>query len=507
LILFLLQTAFAGDDLAAPAESRATVVQPEVPAAGGLSFFGTFQARATASNLTSTNPFLDGQVIGDVGGTNGIVVDPATTSAYTEQRANGFFRYAPPMLSGKAGLTAAFEVDFAFGDRSYGTGGNTGGGFGADQVNLQTRRLHADFWHRGGHDVHAIVGLQFVGDSVSDPTTSTPDDLLRSGSRLMFFGSEAAGVAVYGRLHDAGGDVLRWRLGTFALVEQGLSSPDDAWLNVADVEVDPAYGVRAGLHAWYLQDRTEGTGGALGLGPTSGLWEMQGGPKYDIFDGHEPPEDPEIFADLGWIGLDGAYNAGLTLDDFGVSGAAFLNVGRLYAPIAHDDLVRGALFDVEGRWRWNQGKGSVARAEVLVSSGDSADPDTYSGVVTGNAYGVAGAFYATHGTLLLFPDPRSINRMTPVLTDVSGRGQGIRALTASFGYDPIPDRLNVTLGGGTATNAAGEAWGSEINAKISYEPMPLLEFAAYGAYLAPGSASGLTESPWAAYAAIDWLVL
>ena len=506
-MIVFLPVAFAGDDLAAPPESRAAVIEPTRPEPGGLAFFATFQARTGATDTASTNPLLDGQVIGDLGGTNGVVVDPTVVAAYTEQRANAFFTYRPKLLSGHAALTAAFEIDFAFGDRAYGTGGNTGGGFGGDMVNLQTRRLHADFWAtRGKHDIHALVGLQFLGDGVSDPTAVAPDDLLRSGGRLMFFGSEAAGVAVYGRMHDAFGDRLRWRLGAFTLAEQGNSRPDDTSLLVADAEFTPAYAVRVGAHAWYLQDRSGGTGGALGLGPTSALSEMQGGPRLDPYDGYPPPEGAEILADLGWFGVDAAYNPRLDLADVGLTGAAFVNVGRLYAPIVHDDRVLGALFDVEARWRYARGAGSVARAEALVTTGGGVDPDRYGGVVTGNSYGVAGAFHATHGLLLLFPDARAINRLTPVLTDVSGRGRGVRALTASVGYDLVPDRVTVAAAGGHAVAADGATWGTEIDARVAVVPLPLLEVAVYGGVLAPGAASGLAAAPWAVYGAINWLI-
>lgn len=503
-MILAIAPAWAGDELAAPPESR--VVQPEAPVPGGLTFFATFQLKGGASDTASTNPLLDGQVIGDLGGTNGVVVDPTVVSAATEQRANAFFTYRPKLLSGHAALTAAFEIDFAYGDRAYGTGGNTGGGFGGDMVNLQTRRLHADVWaHRGKHDVHGVLGLQFVADGVNDPTAGTPDDLLRSGGRLMFFGSEAAGAAVYGRYRTDFGDRVKWRLGAFTLAEQAMSAPDDVTLLVADAAWAPAYAVQVGAHAWYLQDRSGGTGGALGVGPTSGLSEMQGGPKLDLYDGYPPPEDAAIYADLGWFGVDASYDPRLDLADWGVSGAAFVNVGRLYAPIVHDDRVRGALVDVEGRWRYAPGAGSIARIEATYATGGG-DADTYGGVVTGNSYGVAGAFFATHGLLLMFPDPRSINRLTPVLTDASARGRGLLAVTGGVGYDVVRDRVTVGVSGGHAQAADGQAWGDEIDGHVAVVPLPLLEVSAHAGALAPGPASGLTATPWTAYVAVNWVI-
>jgi hypothetical protein len=129
-----------------PPESRYAEAVPKAAEPRELSAFALFQVRTTTTDLTSTNPLLDGQVVGTLGGTNGVIVDDEATSAFTEQRTNLFATWRPRATSGQAALTAAFELDWAFGDRAYGTGGNLGGGFGADQVNLQTRRLYASFF-------------------------------------------------------------------------------------------------------------------------------------------------------------------------------------------------------------------------------------------------------------------------------------------------------------------------------------------------------------------------
>ncbi len=446
--------------------------------------------------------------MGRLGGTNGVVVDPTVTAAYTEQRVNAFFTYGPPMLDGKASLTAAFEVDFAFGDRSYGIGGNVGGGFGGDQVNLQTRRLHADFFpSKGNHSAHVIVGLQFLADGVADPTRSTPDQMMRSGGRLAFFASEAAGASVYGRWTDDWGTRLRYRAGVFTLAESGLSLPDDVLLAVGDLELRPAQATGVGLHLWYLQDRSGGLGGALGLGPTSALYELQGGASLDPYDGLPPPEGAPIDADLFWTGLDAGYNAALDRGPVGVHGVAVANLGRIYAPIVHDDDVVGGFVDLEARFRFAPGDGSVARVEGLYSTGAGDDPLRYGGVVTGNAYGIAGALMPTHGTMLLFPDPRAINRLVAVVSDASGAGLGIAAVSGSVGYDLVPSRINLLGRAATAFTAAGESWGTEVGGAINARPLPLCDVGLHVATVLPGPAAQLTAAPWAGYLALDWLVL
>lgn len=491
-----------------PTESRLAEARPAPAPHDPFDAFALFQARTTASDLTSTNPLLDGQVVGVLGGSNGVIVDPEVRSLYTEQRTGVFFTWRPQVADGKAALHAAFELDWAFGDRSYGTGGNLGGGFGADQVNLQTRRLYASFYPRlsTGHDLHVAVGLQFVGDSVADPTTATPDELLRSGGRLMFWGSEAAGVAAYGRIHDAWSTRLRYRAGAFTLIEQGLGAPDDVLLLVADASVRPTWSTDLGLHAWYIQDRSGGTGGALGSGPTSDLWALQGGPALDPYDGFPPPADATIDADVVWLGADVAHNAPLTEGPVGVHAVVVGNFGRIYAPIAQDDAISGLVADAEARVRWTRGRGSVLRAELLWASPMGIDPGRYGGPVTGNAWGVAGAVWSTHGTLLLHPDPGSINRMVAVVSDVSGEGRGLTSISASAGLDPIPDRLTVTATGAHALDSRGIPHGTELNGKIAVQPLPFCSIgAAAGSVLLP-AASPLAANPWTVLGTVDWLV-
>jgi hypothetical protein len=489
-----------------PPEARLATVQPASADPGSVSVLGLFQVRSTVSDLASTNPLLDGQVVGQLGGTNGMIVDPTVLAAHSEQRVGLFTRWAPTALSGLAALNGAVEVDFAFGDQAYGVGGNTGGGFGADQVNLQTRRLFASFYPPVGHTLHVALGLQFLADGVRDPSTATLDGLQRSGGRMMFFGSEAAGLGLYGTVSDRWGDRLRYRLGTFTLLEQGLAEPDDVWLSLADVTVHPGWNSEVGAHLWYLQDRSAGTGGALGIGPTSALAELQTGGRLDPFDGQAPPEEAELHADVVWTGVDGGLNPQLDRGPVGVHGLAIATIGRLYAPIVHDDDLLGLTVSGEVRWRYTAGSGSLITASALATTGDDADPQRYTGVLTGNAWGVAGAVHGSHGMLLLLPDPGSINRMVSVVPDISGGGAGVRAWTATAGYDPIPSRLTTTVGIGHATDADGSPLGTELNARVVGRPLPLLDLSLRAAVVDPGWAAPVSEAPWMITAAVDWLV-
>ncbi|MCB9766234.1 MAG: hypothetical protein H6739_41045 [Alphaproteobacteria bacterium] len=522
MTLLLLAALAQASEPGAPIEARATEdaaraeeqgVKPTLPKPGnGLKFLGLVQFKPTATNLTSTNPFLDGQVIGALGGTSGMTAGESA-GFYTEQRVGAFFTYAPPILDGHAALSAGFEVDWAMGDQSYSTGGNVGGGFGADGVNLQTRRMNVSLKPDlpGGHRLHVIVGMQWLGDSVNDPTASRPDDLFRSGGRVMFWGSEAAGVAAYGGYETGWGDRLRYRLGAFSLYERGLTEPDDVWIAVVDVQAHPLYATTVGGHAWALRDRSGGQQGLLGVGPSSSLAEWQGAARLDLRPDGEGTA-PAISTDLYWLALDAAYNHNLAKGPLGATALALLNTGTVYGQGVPNVPVRGFVGDAEVRLRYAEGKGSVIRVEGLYVSADDPDTQRYEGVFTGNTYGIVGAVHLTHGCLLLFPDPFSINRQLAVVYDTSAAGRGLLAVSGSVGYDVIPSRLTVRGGAAHAHEPGVGHYGTELNASVIAEPWLFLRTGLHAATVVgrdvppAGASEGLPRNPWMVYGSLDWVV-
>lgn len=492
------------EDAGAPIEARAKSVQPAEPAPGsGFTFMGMLQSRAVMTSLATTNPFLDGQVMGLLGGTNGTTVSADERAMAVEQRGLGFFTFAPPILDGRFEMGAAFEVDYVWGDQSYSTGGNTGGAFGGDQVNLQTRRLYGAWKPRhGGHRWNVVGGLQFVADGATDPSAARPDDLFRSGGKLMFWGSEATGISVYGRYSSAMWEKVRYRLGAYTLYEEAVGSADDVTLFMADAALHPASGTLLGLHAWYLRDNAGGEGGGLfGSGPTSPLAELQGAGVVDVTgDGTWAETD----AGLVWLGADLAHNHDLSRGRLGATAVAMANVGRLYVTDYADIPVAGLLADAELRYRYAPGMGSVLRVEALYTTGDN-DPDDgrYTGVITGNSYGIVGAVYASHGTLLLFPDSSAINRQVALVYDVSDQGRGLLGFTGSAGYDLLPNKLSATAGGGVARVPGGDLVGTELNLRLRYKPWMFANLELAGAVV---KGSDLPATPWTVLLYFDSLV-
>lgn len=507
---------------APPAESRKAEaearmedgahVQPRAPDAGsGFSFLGLMQTRAITSNVIPTNPILDGQIIGVIGGTNQTTVLPRDgqldldgdgkpdedqgATGVVEQRMTGLFRYAPPVYDGELSFTAGFEIDFNWGDQSYNVGGNTGGGMGGDMVNLQTRRLHATYAKRwAGHELEVVSGLQFVGGSVYNPATATPDNLFRSGLSTTFFGTEAAGVTAYGRVHNRWGDRFRYKTGLYTLIEQGSARIDDATMLMVDLAVQPEHALWIGLHAWALQDRTHGTGGLLGNGPSSSLSELQGGPRLDFRVG-DMDINPWVDGDFGWLAGDVGFNHALLQGPFGFSAVAGVNGGKIYVKEQLDVPVRGWFSNGELRLRYLPGGKSIARLGWVATSRDGNGRDAYTGVITANHYGIVGAIYATHDCYLLFPDPMSINRMTALVGDVSNRGEGLRSITSSVGADLWPGKLDAKLGAGHATDGNGSTMGTEVNGKLTAHPWMLTDLSVIAAKVVGSELRGLDDRP------------
>jgi hypothetical protein len=480
------------------------VLPAESAPKGGFSAFAFVQSRLSASSVETNSPFLDSQVVGRLGGTNGTAVPGGVRSDVAEFRTNLFLRWAPKVLDGRAALHAAFEVDFVHGDASYDNRGNAGGAFGADQVNLQTRRLNVSIDHEVGqaHRLWAVIGQQFVADGAYDPARARPDDLFRTGGGLKFFGSEAAGVTVYGQHAGPSGDLLHWRTGAYKLWEQGASAFDDVTLLMADAQVSPAHNVSLGLHAWQLRDRSGGTAGPLGVGASSSLSELQGGPRLDFrldSEGVAPP----VSADLFWFTADAAYNHTLGAGPVGVRGSLTLNNSWFYATNVPDRNGIGWLVDLEGRVRVAPGQGSLVRVGGVLATDDNPTLPGYGGVITGNSYGIVGAAWATHDTYLLFPDPGAINRQVAVVYDVSNRGDGLVAATASAGYDVSPDLLNVRVGGGRAWTQGFDHLGTEVNGRVDWRPLPFFHTGLTAAAVLGTDQPGL---PWTTFGYLEWLV-
>lgn len=492
---------------------------------GPLDFVGFFFTRATVNNIYNGSQALQGATVGRLFGDNLTTTGP--TAAYIEQRAIGFFDYRPEVASGRAALRTGFEVDFTFGDAANAADPNIGGGFNGDTVNIQTKRLAAEV--ELGAGLLLSVGLQPIADTARNPMRAAPDDLVHGGTKLAFWGTDAAGVNLFGswgRRHHA-------RVGVYTLFEResGVYDIDDEQavgagdilLLMADAELGVAPRLKVGGHLWYLRDAA-GVLRSAGLGPGSVPARLNGATPLSLGGPWK--------GDVVWLGADVTWNRWLAGGPFSAHGFFVANIGTFQPEAPTEDgptfddtpaELLGFMFDGEIGWRWGRTDGDRLQLEVLYATGDDTPGDrTLSNVVTGNNFGLPGALHASHGAMLLFPDYRVVNRQVAVVYDPGNEGFGVMAGFASFAVDLLPNALNLRLGTALAGAAAaapendGRFIGVEGNAELMYRPMPFLWFGAHGAVVRlgkfleqriyrGGDFPQPDGRPWTAFATMTWV--
>jgi len=490
-----------------------------------LRFLGVFASKATLTNVNATG-LLTNQVVGRLYSEQNGTTTSAEGRGFMESRALGFFDYQPQSVNGRARLKAGFEVDFTFGDAANGVGGNAGGAVNGDQVNLQTKRLLVELDLAAG--LTLVVGLQPLADSAFNPTQADPTDLLLGGGRLVFWGTDASGVSLFGRR----GDHVA-RLSLFHLNINDASEDDDTLLWMGDAQLQLTGDLTAGLHAWLLRDRSGPKGGGVDSLAQS---RYVGGTPLSL-------GVDSAHATLGWLGADVSLNRARRGAPLSLDLAAFMNMGSFEVvpgacraarvpcaappldarPEAAPDLV--AFFvDAQLGYRWGAGDGDAVTLGVMYATGDNNPEDrTLSSVVTGNAFGTPGALFAHHRALLLFPDPRSVNRHVGVIYDPGNLGYGLQAVMGSASADLLPETLNLKAGAAYAAAAAlpldapARAIGVELNAELLYRPAPFLWLGAHGGAVRLGrflesaarapSALPTSRAPWTAALSLTWVQL
>jgi len=502
--------------LAAPAAASPWTVAPEAPQ---LEFTGLFFGRATHSNVVSTSGFLDNQVSGRFGSRDNGSTTRADGDTIIEQRALGFFDFKPRMLDGHATLRAGFEIDFAWGDVANTAVNNAGGAINGDVVNLQTKRLQADF--DLGCGLTLVAGLQTLADSAHRPTETSPDTLVHGGTKLAFWGTDAAGLSLFGRWDRR----LSARLGYFLLYENATDTNDDVHLTMLDADAAVAPEVRLGGHLWWLADGARGRGSALGAGPGAPLAAYNGATRFRL--------GPDTASgNLVWGAVDASYNRALESGPLSIAGFVAVNKGAfevhpfggLRPPGSTFDAtpvdLLGAMADIEIGWRWGVTQGDALWVEGLYATGDDTPTDrTVSSVVTGNAYAIPGALQVSHRSLLLLPDVKAVNRQVAAVYDPGNLGYGVMAAFVNGSGDLVRNLLNLKLGVAAAQAAArpvdgGRQIGVEINGELVWRPLPMLWVGAHAAWLRLGSFYARDRvnlddpprhNPWTTFGTLTWV--
>jgi hypothetical protein len=485
-----------------------------------------FFTRATVTNQLADPSGLKGVSLGPFGSTVGSAVRTGDSSRtfYVEQRWIPVIGYTPNFADGLATFRAQLEIDFTWGLAANQVQPNQGGGFNADQINVQTKNVNVSIYPTRDPDQLTItLGTQSFYDSVYEPATTSLFDIVKTGYKLAFLGTDATGVSVYSKL---GG------LSKLSFIPIGSAQPDKAskndarfayaYLFTADYGYQIQPGTVVGASFWHLKDDTKGAAyafeGLVKSGPSSaGLGSFTGTSRFNM-------DDP--VGSVESVGANFHHNLNYATSDFSASGFVMYNFGKFTntkekSKLLPEVSVSGLAANLELAYRWGRTNNDVLTLEGMFTTGDS-DPNDgeYKSAFTMNHYGLPGAVWFNHKTLLLFPFTSTVNNYTGAVTDISNQGFGLTSAIVSAAADLVPNKLNLKLGAATAQSSVtpppltkggperGRFIGIEGNIELKYHLRYLMTVGLHFAYMKKGSFyygnPELADDPWAAFTTFTW---
>jgi hypothetical protein len=489
-----------------------------------ISYFFT---RLSVTNQLGDPAGLRGVALGPFGtglGSN-TRVTPGSEAFFIEQRWIPVIEYSPWFVDDLAAVRAQFEIDFMWGLGANAVQQNSGGGLNADMINLQTKNINVSLYPtRKPSELSVIVGIQPFYDSVLDPTRTGVAEITRTGYKLSYLGTDGTGLSIY--WSPLSQLKLRGAAMFIGASQPDKASMDDprlkfAFMTMLDASYELMPGTTIGASGWWLRDDTKGQAYAFeGLvlsGPgSSGLSGFTGTAKLPI----EAP-----VGHVGYAGINFQHNQAFHTGRFAASGFFMLNAGqytstREVTTFQRQVDILGFAADLELQYQFGRTQNDVVSLEGLYTSGDNDPSDSrYTGAYTLNFYGLPGAVWFTHRTLLLFPFTSTVNNYTGAITDISNQGLGAWAGILAAAYDLVPHTLNFKLGAAAAGangnapvvtpgTVPGRFMGVEVNAELKWHIRYLMTVGLHGAYLFRGDFyagnTRVTANPFALYTTFTW---
>jgi hypothetical protein len=491
-------------------------------------FISYFLARGSALNELADPSGLRGVSLGPIGIGQGVGsatrVGDESENFYIEQRWIPILAYSPHFADGIATLRSQFEIDFTWGLAANAIQNNQGGGFNADQINIQTKNINVALYPtRKPKQLSIIIGTQPVYDTFYDPTVTSLFDLVQTGYKLSFMGTDATGISAY--LNTP------YSIAKLSFIPIGAAQPDVALTGDARfspvflVTADYAYpvnpGTVLGLSYWHLRDETQGAAyayeGIVNSGP--------GSPSLWAFTGTSPLPIEEAEGHVHYVGANLHHNLQFRTGDFAASGFVMANFGEFRSAkedtLLHKRLeVRGVAANFEAMYNWGYTPQDRITLEGMYTSGDQDRSDgVYESAFTMNYYGLPGAVWFNHKTLILFPFTTTVSNYTGAVTDISNRGLGLAAAIGTASWDIVPNKLNAKIGGAYAQSmergpeqngiVPGRIIGAEVNAELKYHFRYLMTLGLHGGYMFRGDFydgnDQVTTNPWATFLTFNWI--
>jgi len=505
---------------------KANIFKNDLPAEAKskkqFQFIAFFISQAVSSNMYPQSSLFNGQLVGRLFGQNSSTTSDSVNSNYVEQRLIPFFIYQPRLFNGKAILRASFEIDWTWGDQAYGLSGNKGSAISADQVNLQTQNLELELRPFKGWAIN--LGLQRLYDTPYNPYRTFFDKMTTTGYRLAYWGTDGVGISI--RYDD---DFNKLKTGFYKLYENLAEENDDVSLFELTYQRKLNMKWDLGGSVYYTRDRGRGKGGVsvFGQGLNSTLTNYNGAFNFNL-------GTNDYKADIVWAGTFFSRNSDFWIDRWQASGFLNYNLGQVLANENGAYVKRADISGFSGNlrlaYRHGQTQSDYVSADFIYTTGDAdgLDNDKYSGVVTGNTWGMPANVFISSGTYLLFPHINVVNRFTPVISDISNMGYGVTAGTLNFHKDIVANKINFKVGAAKGFSSVkpqngGKDIGTEINASLRYTLGPFMNLELHGAHMWLGdfyksndnshgtdingeNYVGKPANPWTVFITFKWLM-
>ncbi len=495
-----------------------------------LRLINYFLSRLTVTNQLASPVGLRGVSLGPIGSVGGSNVSTTDEGIYyVEQRWIPVLGFAPNFVDGLAQFNAMFEVDFTWGVQANTAQQNQGGAFNADQINIQTKNVNVAIYPtRNPLQLSVVIGTHPIYDNVRDSTRTSVFDIARTGYKLAYVGSDGTGISVFGRHGDvrAKASVVFLNAGQPRFASDNDPRFEYALLGMVDAQYSLFPGTHVGVSAWTLVDDTQGLGDLFSNivrpGPSStSLPPYSGTPTFG----------PDIRNRRvnGWVQFAGAFfdhNIDFHHGPFAASGFLMTNFGEFREqgePEGRDPgrlSVAGGAANLELLYNHGKTARDVISLEGMFATGDDDPTDgEYTGPFTMNFYGLPGATWFNHKTLILFPFTTTISNYTGAVTDLSNQGAGLMSGILAARMDLIPYVLNLKLGAAVGFAAAsplpfspeverGSFIGVEANAELIWTVRYLMDVGLHMGYMVKGDFyDGLpqvAEDPWAMFTSFTW---
>jgi hypothetical protein len=484
-----------------------------------LTFIAYFFTQGVTSNFYPTNDFFQGQVLGRLFGRSTARTSDSLRTSFVEQRFLPFLIYTPKLLDGKVTLRASFEIDWTWGDASYGAGGNQGAGFNADFVNIQTQNIEAEIIPAYGYAIN--FGLMRMFDSPYHPYRTTFDKLQTTGYRLFYWAGDAAGINF-----RRDGDRYNVQAGAYNLWENRIELNDDVWLYKAMGMYRPSPQWNIGASIYHIRDDASNKGGAsiLGQGPKSLLTEYTGAFRFNF-------AETEFKTRVTWLGSFFDFNQEYAFSNHKLSGFFNYNIGEITSTERTISTISGFGLNARYGFRYGESNNDELGFDYIYTTGDDngITDGAYSGVITGNTWGAPGNLPISTGTSILFPSGNVVNRYMPLVSDISNLGFGLNALNFYATKAIVRNKYLVSVNAAYAManaepNGGGLNLGTELNFGLIWKIKTFVElefraahvwlgdfydapYANGDAFVSPENRLGARPTdPWNVFVAFKWLM-